>query len=600
LRAATDLEEATVIDRFAAAVARYPDHLAVSDRAGTCTYAELASLVSRSAVATAAAVEGRPGPVAIVLRHELRFPAALLGVLAAGRGYLALDADHPADRNSRIAMHAGVAAVVTAGRGGAEAVRLFQDDVPVVDLNDLAKAPGPPPQGRPHPEDLAWITYTSGSTGVPKGVYQDHRGLLHDLDESIETTGTGPQDRVAMFASPSLLNGTRISLGSLICGASVHVLDPRELGPAGVLREVRARGITVFRSVPALFARVAESLGDGEKLESLRLVYLGGDRVGWNDYDLFRRISSAGARFGTHLGATECSTIYLHWLVSEDLRVPGGQLPVGRPLPGRQVRLLDGEREVAVGEVGEFVVAGRFLARGYWNDPDLTARAFGVDPADPAMRTFRTGDLGRLRPDGLFEFVGRKDVQIKLRGFRIEPSEIEGALRNCVGVRDAAIVVRRNAAGVPRAAIGYVELSKGVRGMQPRHLLAMVSQVLPRHMVPASIFIEPDLPRLVNMKLDRQRLVELDRTRLEAEAKRSTNPLIATIIEIFEQALEVSGATAADNFFSLGGDSLQAVEVIAALEQRLGMEIPDDVFDTALSIDELARWIASRPGDRRT
>jgi acyl carrier protein len=128
----------------------------------------------------------------------------------------------------------------------------------------------------------------------------------------------------------------------------------------------------------------------------------------------------------------------------------------------------------------------------------------------------------------------------------------------------------------------------------------MVSQVLPRHMVPASIFIEPDLPRLVNMKLDRQRLVELDRTRLEAEAKRSTNPLIATIIEIFEQALEVSGATAADNFFSLGGDSLQAVEVIAALEQRLGMEIPDDVFDTALSIDELARWIASRPGDRRT
>jgi acyl carrier protein len=215
------------------------------------------------------------------------------------------------------------------------------------------------------------------------------------------------------------------------------------------------------------------------------------------------------------------------------------------------------------------------------------------------MRTFRTGDLGRLRPDGLFEFVGRKDVQIKLRGFRIEPSEIEGALRNCVGVRDAAIVVRRNAAGVPRAAIGYVELSKGVRGMQPRHLLAMVSQVLPRHMVPASIFIEPDLPRLVNMKLDRQRLVELDRTRLEAEAKRSTNPLIATIIEIFEQALEVSGATAADNFFSLGGDSLQAVEVIAALEQRLGMEIPDDVFDTALSIDELARWIASQPGDRR-
>jgi amino acid adenylation domain-containing protein len=583
----------TVVDLFDAIVERYPDRPAIQDESGSKSYSELAALVRAIASVTTAAASGRPGPIAILLRHELRFPAALLGVLAAGRGYIPLDADHPIDRNSRIAAHAGAAAILSAGDAAATAAALFGTSLPVVDLDFLDRLEQAQPETRPLPQDLAWITYTSGSTGAPKGVYQDRSGLLRDLMESTETTGLTHEDRVAMFSSPSLLHGTRISLSAFTNGASVHVLRPRELTGPGIAREIRSREITVFRSVPALFARVAESLGEGEKLDTLRLVYLGGDRVGWNDFDLFRRTCSPLARFGTHLGSTECSTVYLHWLVSDELRDPGRPLPVGRPLPGRQVRLLDRDgRDVDDGEVGEFVVTSRFLARGYWRDAELTASSFAIDPSDPMIRTFRSGDLGRRRPDGLFEFVGRKDAQIKLSGFRVEPGEIEGALRACSGVRDAAIVVRRNSAGIARSAVGYVELSKGVEGLQPRHIVAMVAQVLPRHMVPASVFIEAELPRLVNLKLDRGRLAALDLQRAQANATDHAGDLwTLEVIRVFETALGISGASTDDNLSSLGADSLQAVTVLAALERRFELSIPDDIFEGAESIDELAAWI---------
>jgi acyl-coenzyme A synthetase/AMP-(fatty) acid ligase/acyl carrier protein len=506
-----------------------------------------------------------------------------------------LDADHPIDRNARIVLHAAAAAIVSAGEDAGSAAALLPG-LPLVDLDRLGAAGADRP-ARPGPGDLAWITYTSGSTGQPKGVFQDHRGLLRDVAESIETLGLGPHDNTAMFNAPSLLQGTRIALGGLLAGASVHALAPKALTPAGVAREIQARGITVFRSVPALFARVAEAAPPGG-LDSLRLVYLGGDRVGWNDYGLFRRVCRPDAAFGTHLGSTECSTVYLHWLVEGGLRAAGGQMPVGRLLPGRRLRLLDEEgAEVPDGETGEFVVSGNHLARGYWRDPGLTSRAFGVDAEHPGLRTYRTGDLGRRRLDGLYEFVGRRDRQVKLRGHRIEPGEIEGALRGLGGVRDAAVVIRRSEAGVPRAAVAYVELGADGKGMQTRHLAAMAGRVLPVHMVPASFFIEAELPRLANLKLDRARLEELDVARsAEQAAGLDADPLADEVVRIFEAALGVKGATREDNFASLGGDSFSAVAVAASLEERFAVPIPADLFDRVETIAELARWIERQQG----
>jgi acyl carrier protein len=264
-------------------------------------------------------------------------------------------------------------------------------------------------------------------------------------------------------------------------------------------------------------------------------------------------------------------------------------------VPDQTVTIVDADgHQVVDGEVGEFVVASRYLALGYWREPELTAHAFAVDPADPEGRIFRTGDMGRRRPDGLFEFVGRKDQQIKLHGHRIEPAEIESALTALRDVRDAAVVIRYSEAGLPLAIVSYVVLRPGIRGLLPRHLQSILAQRLPRHMVPSQIMLVGDLPRLPNFKIDRQQLAHLDAEQSIRPRDHLVEPLINEIAGIIEAVLGVSNATADDNVASLGGDSLQEVSAMAELERQYAMRIPADVIEQRLTIRQIADWVASQ------
>jgi len=262
-------------------------------------------------------------------------------------------------------------------------------------------------------------------------------------------------------------------------------------------------------------------------------------------------------------------------------------------------------RPVPLGEVGEFVVSSRHLALGYWQAPDLTAKAFSTDPADPQIRIFRTGDLGRRRADGLFEHVGRKDDQIKLRGRRIEPAEIESALRGFPAVRDAALVVRRTQAGTPRLLVAYVESVAGVSEVAADALMAYLSRHLPNYMLPSKIVCMEKLPRLPNLKIDRMRLAGMEMSRAAEMATRADDPLVHEIITVFERVIDVAGATPEDTLASLGGDSLQAINIALELESRFAVSISAEVFSRSWSIHDLAQWIAStgrkgrRPRDRK-
>ncbi len=202
------------------------------------------------------------------------------------------------------------------------------------------------------------------------------------------------------------------------------------------------------------------------------------------------------------------------------------------------------------------------------------------------------------RPDGLLEFVGRVDRLLKIRGHRIEPAEVEAALRGCTGAAEAAIVVRHTSDGRPRALAAYVELEPGIKGLLPRHLLAMLSQRLPAYMLPAFVRIRA-LPRLANFKLDRNALEALDQALLADMSDRMRNPLLDTVAGAFESVVGNGGATPEDNLLSLGGDSLQSVELVLELERRLGVGIPQRVFRDTRSIAELSAWIAKRIGENR-
>ena len=579
-------EARTVGERLEAIAGRYPDRLAIRDGETSLSFAEVADLVRRIAGAAAAACPP-PGVVAVLLPHGYRFVAACLGVAAAGHACVPLDAEHPADRNRRIAGHAGASLVVSAGSHADEARALF-GELPVIDLEALTDAPPPPP---PAPEAVAFILYTSGSTGTPKGVFQNHRGVLHNVAEWVNTGHIGPHDRMAQFYSPASIAGLGKLTISLLTGASIDIMSPAQLGARALAQRVRRSGATLINCSPTLFRHIVEALGPDERLDDIRLVTLGGERVDWGILDAFRRACGPDAKLMVHMGATEVWVLHSQWFVDAALRAPSPQLPVGRSLPGRMVTLV-GEDGLPVvdGEAGEVVVWSRDLALGYWREPALTAQAFGQDPSDPTLRSYRTGDLAIQRSDGLRVFAGRKDDQIKLHGYRVEPGEVEAVLRGCPGVRDAAIVVRRSAAGLPMALAAYVELQPDVEDLYPRHLTNLLSQRVPAHMAPASIVIVEALPWLPNFKIDRQTLQALDAEAVK-RAETPADPLVLGVAAIFEHVLGVVGATGEDNLLSLGGDSLNATEIALEMKACFGVNVEIGDLVPTRSIAEWAERI---------
>jgi fengycin family lipopeptide synthetase E len=525
------------------------------------------------------------------LGHEARYPAAILGVLAAGRACVPLDADHPAERNARIAAHSGATIILSTATLLATARDLFPIGLPAIDLDHPGAGDAPAPRTGPAPDDVACVIYTSGSTGAPKGVFQNHRGLLQDAVEAARSADASCSDRIALFYPPSVIAGLRTLLSGLMSGAAMDVLPPRLFGRTALTAQVRARAITQLRLSPTLFRHLADALPAGACFDDVRLVSLGGERVDWSDFDVFRRACPPHAELAVHLGATECWTLHTEWRVDASARASCPRLPVGRAIAGRRVDVVgeDGAM-VPQGQVGEAVVTSRHIALGYWREPELTARSFTVDAVDPLLRCYRTGDLVRRRHDGLVEFIGRKDNQIKLHGYRIEPDEVESALKACTGVTHAAILVRKNAVGAPVALAGYVQLQPGA---SPDHIRASLSERVAPYMMPAEIAVLDQLPWLPNFKIDRQRLAQIDAACLNERAQSATSPLIGQLIETFQQVTRASGATPGDNILTLGGDSLQALELMIEIGRRFRVIVPEQAQDPTRTIAQWARDISA-------
>jgi amino acid adenylation domain-containing protein len=587
--------QASICARFEQVAQRQPTHTAIADDRRTLSYGELAQEMRR--IAALIAVVPGPAPVAVLMRNEARMPAALLGVIRAGRACVALDAAHPLERNARIATHSGAALVVTTRELAGMARSAFPKTVRVLDLDDGEENGVPPPVDALQPDDVAHIVYTSGSTGAPKGVFQDHRGALHDVMQAINTGRLTPADRIACIYPPAVIAGLRMLMSALLSGASLEVLAPLELGSRAMAREISARGITILRCSPTLFRHLAHALEPGTRFGTLRTLALGGERVDWSDFDLFRRSCAPEAELHVHLGATECWTLHTEWTVDPAVRTDGTSLPVGRAVADRAVMIIGPSGvPVASGEIGEAVVTSRYLARGYWREPELTVACFAAHPGDPTLRSYHTGDLVRRRADGLLEFIGRADQQIKLHGHRIEPNEVESALRACAGVRDAAVLVRRSDDGRALALVGYVQLQEDAGGLLPRHLMSMLSRNVPAYMMPAELIVLEELPWLPNFKADRQRLAELDAAHVRARANMgcNTSPLIRELIATFEQIAHVAGATPYDSLLSLGADSIQALELTVEIERRFGVTVPEGVEAATRSIeewaDDITRW----------
>jgi amino acid adenylation domain-containing protein len=586
---------ASLPELFAARVRQAPDSPAVVLGDRTVSYAELDRRANRLALRLVD-LGVRPGtPVALFLERSVDLVAATLAVAKAGGAYVPLHAGHPAERLSWVMADCGARVLVT---DPAMARREFAHDAHVVVLGEGAagEATGEDaPAVRVPPGELAYIMYTSGSTGRPKGVAVTHRDVAA-LATDRRWEG-GNHRRVLMHAPHAFDSSTYEIWQPLLNGGTVVVLPPGEFDPAALRRAVVDGGVTAILLTAGVFNRLAE---DGSDLfGQVREVLTGGDVV---SAAAVRRVR---ARYpGTVLvdvyGPTETTLFATSYRVWPGSRLDEG-VPVGRPLDGMRAYVLDERlRPVAPGTTGELHIAGTGLARGYLDRPGLTAERFTACPfGPPGERMYRTGDLVRWRADGQLIFLGRADDQVKVRGFRVEPAEIEAVLAGRPEVRRAAVVVREDRPGDKRL-VGYVVAAEGAR-VVPAELRAAVAEVLPDYMVPAAVAVVDGFPLTANGKLDRASLpapvyAPAGGTQGRGPADRREELLCA----VFAEVLGVPAVGVEDSFFDLGGHSLLAARLINRVRSAFDAELAIGAFFEAPTVAGVAARLAAAPASATT
>jgi len=575
----------TVADLVEAGAARRPDAIAVSAGEESLTYAELDARANRLAHHLQALGVRPDALVGVCLGRSLDLAVGLWAVLKAGGACVPLDPTYPRERLEVMATDAGVAAVVTLD----ELVeRLPATGAPVVRLDaDAAHWRALPSAAPPRsigPEHLGYVIYTSGSTGRPKGVMLTHRGLVNHHLAAAAHYELGPGDQVLQFCSIGFDASIEEMFPTWSAGATV-VFRPEDApllgrGWLGWLRRQRISVLNLPTAYWHAWTRDLESLGEPVP-EDVRLVVVGGEKALGSAYRAWARLSGGRSRWVNAYGPTETtcmSTVYEPPPGGDDV---GDQRdpPIGRPLPNTTVRVVDElRRPVPVGVAGELLIGGAGLARGYVNDPALTAERFVDDPAGdpPRARMYRTGDLVRRLADGDLDYVGRLDDQVKIRGFRIECGEVEAALACHPGLAHAVVVARSDLVAGKRL-VAYVvgAASAGVPGEELRHFLA---ERLPDHMVPSAFVILGALPLTPNGKVDRAALPDpgLGAATTDGALAAPRSPAEERMAAIWARVLGLNGAgvDVDDDFFDLGGHSLMATQVIAEVREEFGTDTP--------------------------
>ncbi|HST59700.1 MAG TPA: amino acid adenylation domain-containing protein, partial [Longimicrobium sp.] len=557
--------EDSLATRFAAQVRATPDGVAVETDGHRWTYAELDARANGVAHALLRACGAGDGRVALFLDHEAPMLAGLLGALKAGKTYVPLDISFPAERVRRILADVEPAALLTEA-AHADAVRALADDLPVRVMEDVATGPAHGVEGTASPDAAAYILYTSGSTGEPKGVVQSHRNVLRHIRTYAGRLGVRPGDRLSLFSGYGFDAAVMDIYAALLTGATLCPIGLRGPAAADLPGAVLRRGVTVFHSTPTVYRHLAAQLRPGHDLSAIRAVVLGGEAVVPADLEAFREHFAPDALFVNGMGPTEC-TVALQYFADE--RTPaGGAVPVGFAVEEIDVRLLNAAGEpVETFAMGEITVRGAHVALGYWRRPELTRAAFLPDPDGGARRIYRTGDFGRLLPDGAIAFAGRRDGQVKIRGFRVETGEIESVLRRHAGVAECAVL--------PVADGGETRLVAYVVGRADAgELRGWVRGALPEHMVPAAFVSIDSLPLTPNGKLDRRALPAADLSAVAAEYVAPRTEGEEILAGIYAEVLRQDRVGAGDDFFARGGHSLLATRLISRVRAAFGVELP--------------------------
>jgi amino acid adenylation domain-containing protein/FkbM family methyltransferase len=574
----------TVVDRFQRSAAAHPDAVAVVHEDQRVTYRELNARANRLAHRLRGHGVTTKSLVAICLERGVDLVVAVLGVLKAGGAYVPLDPHYPQERLHLVLSDSRASILVTDGE-------FPQFDGRVVDVTDDAGVPDTDPERVAGPDDVAYVIYTSGSTGRPKGVLVPHRNVVRLLDSEQRHITFDHRDVWPLLHSYAFDFSVWELWGPLTVGGRLVVVSKETVRDPQALYTVLAdEKVTILNQTPAAFKGLRLVLdATGRRVEdlSLRAIVFGGDAFDVRDYRDWFADEDGKPLLVNMYGITE-TTVHVTVRPITAADVDGDvRSPIGRPLADLTCYVLDElGRPMPIGVPGELFVGGDGLARGYLGRPGLTAQRFLPDPflGVSGARMYRTGDLVRWLPDGQLEFLGRVDHQLKVRGFRIEPSEIEVALGTHSDVKDCVVVARDDDQG-NKMLVAYHVGDAAVTGLR-EHLRAR----LPEHMIPSLFVPMSTLPLSRNGKVDRAALPAAAATTQAGTKDRAAAPRSAvatTLAGIWADVLGLEWVGADDSFLGLGGDSILALRVVGQA-QRAGLSVSvRDVFGTG-SLAELA------------
>ncbi|NLG61089.1 MAG: amino acid adenylation domain-containing protein, partial [Candidatus Cloacimonetes bacterium] len=584
---------ATVPEAFRHIAQERATDTAIDEAGRQLTWRELREAVEQTALLLAGTQSARQNaPVGVLAAHGSSAITGLLGALTAGRPYVPLDPTYPEERLRFMIQDAGVG-VVLASRDHVElANRLAADAGEVVLLGSA-----PPPEAvlpeLPQPDAFAYLLYTSGSTGRPKAVVQTHGNLLEQASRYAEAIELSPADRLAWMASVSFDASVMDVYGGLLAGAVIVPIEARSTDLSTLPRLATDRQVSVLHLTPTVLRSIGRLTPDAT-FPTVRMLVLGGEPVRPEHVELFDARFSASATLFNLYGASEHS-FSLGGTVPRTLR--SVEIPLGRPVGDVEPVLIapDGRRDSVMGEL---VIRSAHNARGYWNAPELSERAFLPDQDGDAHCTlYRTGDVVRRRPDGQLVFVRRADSQMKVRGHRIEAYEVEAVLKRHPLVADAAVHAPAGADG--ESVLTACVVVSGGAPPQGQELADWCRRTLPSFMVPSSWTFLPELPRTPSGKVDRKALPAGEAGRDarvgHVDARDAEEQ---ELLGIWQEVLGLERIGMTDDFFALGGHSLNATEVVARVRDALGVEIPLRYFFDHPTIEECAEWVRNHRSAR--
>jgi len=586
----TEIEQ-SITDRFEEQVRRHSRRLAIKTKSQTLTYQQLNAASNRVAHSILARLGDTDRPVALLFKQGASMIIASLGVLKASKSYSPVDILLPHGKAVQILQDLQASLILTDNDHISLAHQLADNLAEVLNVEDLdANCSNENPGLSVSPDRIAYINYTSGSTGEPKGVVWNHRNELFGIRVKTNALHISPDDRVSLLRFNNV-GATRDMFLGLLNGAALLLFDLHEQGLTHLSNWLQEEDITVYTCVATIFRHSVQNLNRKEKFPKIRLVHVGGEPISKTDVEIYKNHFSDECIFVNRYSISETQAVS-YYFIDKQTQIKEERIPVGYALEGNEILILDDDRnELDVNQVGEIAVKSPYLAIGYWRQPELTRAKFLPDPNGGNARTYLTGDLGYMLPDGCLVHVGRKDFQRKIRGHRVEVSDIEVALHDISEIAQAAVVSSDDSPHGERL-IAYVvpQRSKELKINQVR---ASLREKLPSYMLPSVFVVLDSLPLTTSGKVDRRALPSPKKSRHEV-SDTFTAPITAiekVLAKLWAEIIKIDEVGIHDDFSELGGDSVLAAQIVSEINNIFSLKQPLQTLFEAPTVAKLVEFV---------